>query len=205
MMGRTHIAVGVATALVVTHPVTAGACVLGVVGGAIGSVIPDIDMKSSTGYRQALHARLAVLCIVVAAFAYDWLTDAGICKYLYATIGWSRIVGIAAFVLLCFIGSARFGHAKHRGFTHSLFALVLFTGSFALALPTAAPAFAVGFSVHILLDLLNRQDVSVFYPMRKGVSFGLCASDGIVDKVLLAVGTVSSVIIVVCCSGALTL
>ena len=45
MMGKTHIAVGIAAAYLITHPQTAPEFIIATVGGSIGGVMADIDVK----------------------------------------------------------------------------------------------------------------------------------------------------------------
>lgn len=48
MMGKTHITVGIAAAYLITHPQTAPEFIIATVGGSIGGVMADIDVKIDT-------------------------------------------------------------------------------------------------------------------------------------------------------------
>ena len=47
-MGKTHIAVGIATAFAIMHPKTTQEYIISTVGGSIGGVMADIDVKIDT-------------------------------------------------------------------------------------------------------------------------------------------------------------
>ena len=63
------------------------------------------------------------------------------------------IVGGALGSLICDFEFKGFGH---RGFSHSLLALVLETAILQLLVPSAALPFAAAFASHVLLDITNK-------------------------------------------------
>lgn len=58
MMGKTHIAVGIAAAYLITHPQTAPEFIIATVGGSIGGVMADIDVKIDTSNKYAAKASM---------------------------------------------------------------------------------------------------------------------------------------------------
>lgn len=46
MLGTTHLALGMASALIVTHPQTVSGVFAAIVGGGIGGWIVDVDCKN---------------------------------------------------------------------------------------------------------------------------------------------------------------
>lgn len=61
MMGKTHIAVGIAAAYLITHPQTAPEFIIATVGGSIGGVMADIDVKIDTSNKYAAKASMDAL------------------------------------------------------------------------------------------------------------------------------------------------
>ena len=53
MLGKTHMAVGVAATLALTNPTTITELVLGSGIGALGAVISDIDVGTSESHKEA--------------------------------------------------------------------------------------------------------------------------------------------------------
>ena len=52
MMGKTHLFMGITAAAVLTRPDTVGGCLAALMGGAVGGVLSDIDVKSGKGRRD---------------------------------------------------------------------------------------------------------------------------------------------------------
>lgn len=193
MMGKTHMVVGMAMALAVTTPDTVGGFITAIVGGAVGSSISDIDVNVSKHNKDALYTRLVSTGLVPVALLIDLIFDGGIINYMRECSVVNRVIGVLLFVLMCLFGKFQ----EHRGFTHSLLALALFSISIALfCLPLLVP-FATGYASHLVLDLLNKRSIKLFYPINKGVCFKLCYANKTVDKVLFLLGSVATVVLLV--------
>ena len=54
--------------------------------------------------------------------------------------------------------------------------------------------FAIGYVAHILADMLNKKEIKILYPIKKGISLRLCSADGNVDKFLF-IGSVGIIIL----------
>mgnify|MGYP000945358721 FL=1 len=81
----------------------------------------------------------------------------------------------------------------HRGFSHSLLGLVVAVAAVRLAYPPLVTYFAMGYVSHVLLDLLNKRPVRLFWPVGRGVSLGACKAGGVLDNVLCALGVLVAV------------
>ena len=164
MMGRTHITVGIASALLVGQPSDFAGCLTAIIGGSVGGVICDIEVRSNPRCRDALHARLIVLAIVTVAL----LVEAGIGGPLSRAIFYGNhiVLGVGAAVAALTAVYSRFW-STHRGFSHSLLALALFSGGLMAILPSLALAFGLGFASHVLLDLMNKKPIQLLYPSRR--------------------------------------
>lgn len=62
---------------------------------------------------------------------------------------------------------ARLFNLKHRGFTHSLFGLVIFSGIVSLFSIDWGIGFFIGYLAHLLADSLTPTGVAWFYPVVK--------------------------------------
>lgn len=191
MMGKTHIAVGVATALFAVQPNDIQGCMLGIVGGATGGILCDIEVRSNRRFRDALHARYIVAALVAIAFILGLATGSSTTKTLFNVD--IRMLAVGS-VLILATGTYSRLLSKHRGFSHSLLALALFTLGVGLVLAPLALAFAVGFLSHIVLDLLNKKPVQLLFPSKKANwCLRWCYANGTTNKVLLVLGCLGSV------------
>ena len=186
MSGETHLAVGIATTVAVTRPGNIREALLAIGIGAVGAVIPDIDVGTSQSRKEAnkVLAIIGVLALII--FCADHFLNAGIAKRMLASRG---AVGIALGGLI-FLSVSIFGMEQpHRSFMHSIPGLILLEAALEIMFPAAVPYFAIGFISHIILDSFNRKKVRILYPLNWGLSFDLCSARGIVNTLLLNLGT----------------
>ncbi|MEE1126025.1 MAG: metal-dependent hydrolase [Acutalibacteraceae bacterium] len=191
MMGKTHIFVGIASALAITSPDNIQECLPAIVGGALGGSISDIDVNSKKRSSNNLYAKLIASGIVPISLVIDLIADGGMIDYVKGCNTKILIMGLILFIALCFIGSKQ----DHRGFTHSLLALALFSVSVGLFCKPILFPFAVGFMSHILLDVFNKKPVKLFFPLKKGVYLDLFYANKTADKVSMFVAIVAIILL----------
>lgn len=191
MMSKTHIAVGVASALAVAQTGSVESCVAAVLGGSLGGIIADCDIHPSRAHKDALVGRLIVVGIAAVALLADRYASAGLCDYLIANLGVPLIAGVALFAGLTFAGA----HTSHRSFTHSLVAMACFCVAVYLVCAPLLPYFAVGYASHLLLDVTNKQGIRLLWPLRKETGLGLCRAKGLANNVVLVAGIALAVLL----------
>lgn len=64
MMAKTHIVIGIAASLTLLNPTNIEMALPVVAGGAIGSLICDVDCKSTPVMKDALYGRVIVAIIL---------------------------------------------------------------------------------------------------------------------------------------------
>ncbi|MBR5259593.1 MAG: metal-dependent hydrolase [Eggerthellaceae bacterium] len=185
MMGETHVAVGAAAAAVIACPSSFEECLMAAAVGAMGGVVCDLDVRTSRVRRDALRARIAVLVIAVAALIFGVATRDVFGEMLSMSIPIRFVAGVAVLVAVGVFARM----SGHRGFSHSLLAMLLFSAGFGLLSIELVLPFAVGFLSHLVLDAVNKKPIKVFYPMGKGIGLGLCRADGLVNRMLLIGGS----------------
>ena len=186
MLSKTHITIGLATSLTVLAPQTPEEVLPIVVGGAIGSIICDIDCTWKRPTKDALIGRCVAGVLALAAFLIDEMRQGILYRYYEHTGLLPVIIGILLFIGLCQGGR----RTEHRTFSHSLLAnlgLCLGVGLFCFPI---LPAFAIGIVTHLLLDVINIREIQLFYPWKKGISLKLCPAKSKVDWILFGVGLV---------------
>ena len=188
MLGKAHLTIGMAAAWTLAMPETVPAALPVIAGAAAGSLICDIDCDSPAERRDASKQRVLAAVITAAALITDKLTDAGMWRHI-ADLWCAGVAGLVITVAFANV-------AAHRGFSHSLIALLLETGFLYLIFPQCAKPFAIAFITHILLDMTNKKRVRLFYPAKKGVSLGLFYADRMANRVCEIAGAAWLILVI---------
>ena len=105
MLGKTHMAVGVAASMLLFQPNTLPELIFGAGAAAIGSVISDIDCSSSESSRRADKIIFAAETIVIGIAAVEAHWHIGLYQKLMSNSSVSRIIlACAAFLAICAYG-----------------------------------------------------------------------------------------------------
>ena len=182
MMSKTHLAVGIAASLAAAPATVEGLC-FALMGGSVGSLICDIDRNSERPARDYKQGWGIAFTVFFAAFMHK--------SYVYwqnfraETIFSNPVVlvclGLLA-VLLLFSANG-----PHRGFSHSL---LMFLASSVLVFfinRQTSLFYGIGFLTHLLLDVVNKKSVRIFWPA-KGVCLNWFYADGLANRILLLAG-----------------
>ena len=206
MLAKAHIAVGMAAAFSIVKPETVADALPVIAGGALGCLICDLDCENKSEKSESSHWRVVMMLVAAAALIEDYLLDAG----MWRTLGqagaslWSPSVqigqylwfaGLAGFIITCVFASG----SGHRGFSHSLLALALETIFLWLVFPATAMPFAIAFVSHVLLDMMNKRSVRLFYPAKKGMCLGWFYADKLANKLVALCGTVWLIAAILIC------
>ena len=186
MLAKAHIAVGMAAAFSIVRPETVAEALPVIAGGALGCLICDLDCENRSEKSESSHWRAVMVLVAAAALIEDYLLDAGMWRTLGHSGKYLWFAGLAGFVITCVFASG----SGHRGFSHSLLALALETAFLWLVFPATALPFAIAFASHVLLDMMNKRSVRLFYPAKKGMCLGWFYADKLANKVVAMCGTV---------------
>ncbi len=194
MLAKTHLAVGYASALLFTQPSTARELVLCLGFSTIGSLISDIDATTSESKKELSKVIAAVVVACCAIFAGDYFLHTNIISRFNSNENLMKLIfGFFILLIICIFGERQ----PHRSFMHSILGLAAISGCFSFFLPQAAEYIAISMTSHILIDLLNKKKISLFYPKKKPrIGFGLCYSDGIINSVMFLAGSAASIALV---------
>ena len=186
MLGPTHVAVGVASALVLTHPATIPGVMIAAAGGAAGGWISDIDCREPKLHDVIADTVKAVVVCAAALAVDDWIGN-GLCAYLRASWGTESVMGLIGFLACCLFGIT----TNHRSFTHSVLGIFLMIKTVSMFCQPLAFPFGIGLVSHILLDLTNHKGIQLFWPLNKRFCLDLFDADGMVNAII---GRVASAI-----------
>lgn len=179
MTGKTHLTVGTASALVFTKPQTLKELTLCIGVAAIGSLICDIDVKTTKSHKTA--DRIIPLSIIAAVLCWymEYRYSLGIFDSFKRDSNIARLMlGFAAFLVICWFGKEQ----PHRSFMHSILACLLLTGAVYVMFPAVAEYFGIAMASHMIIDTLNYKNVKLLYPLKTGVSFNVCHAKGPINN-----------------------
>lgn len=181
MLGKTHMAVGVAAAIAVMQPQTLPILVTGMGAAAVGAVISDIDIDTSETHKEATRIMILALFSVAVVAVVDNIFRLEIIQRMLQNSSIVRIIiGCLVFFICCAVGR----NTPHRSFMHSILSMAILTVAVWLIFPLAAPYFSIAFLSHLTIDILNHKRVKLLYPLKRGYCLGLCHAKGLVNSAL---------------------
>jgi len=197
MLGKTHAAAGVATALLFFNPTGIVDVGLSAVFGCIGALLPDVDSKNSIANKKldSIIKVTALASVAIVAFLFI-VHGRSIELASVAKTNSLALVKIIAFIgLLCisFIGSK----TPHRSFTHSVEFTALTTLCMYFIYSSAALPFAIGILSHLALDLLNKKKLSLVWCLRIRAGFGLVPANGQANSFFYYLFVLASIVLAV--------
>lgn len=184
MMGKTHIAMGVAAGLAVCQPASWGECVAAVLGGATGGVLCDIECRSKRRAGDPLRTRLIVVALFLLLLPLDLFFRLGVCRSALEQTVTAWLAGGAVLLLTCGMGR----YSEHRTFTHSfLYAALVALGAGLFCPMLGLPVF-IGALSHMALDMLNKLPLQWLYPFKWRFCLNLCRANGFANKTFMWLG-----------------
>ena len=136
MTGRTHLAVGVAAALLAAGP-AAGLAGLAVAaaGGAVGAVLPDLDVRDTAHPWRERLTRAGAAALLAGTLVFDAANGTSLAREAVTHgVGPLSLGAVGLVALAC---AARL--SAHRSFSHSLLALAGFAAATHLVCAPLAP------------------------------------------------------------------
>lgn len=191
LTGKTHVTLGVAAGLTLSVGYSVESQAILVLAAAIGALIPDLDHPRSKINQRVLLYKNKLFKLITYS-----LMGAGLIyidsKFYGSGSKILRLLGIALVLV---------GLSRHRGFTHSLLGLVLFSGIVYIGtikynLYTAFTGFVIGYVSHLVLDLVTVQGIELLYPYKKNFKIPLgIKTNGVVENLILSISSLYSAFI----------
>ncbi len=104
MMGKTHMIAGIGAAVLISPPDTIGGCLQALLGGALGGLICDLDVQSSTYCRDARVVRNTALLLGAVILFLDWKWSTGIWDHIGSHLGSRQLLGLGIFLVITIAG-----------------------------------------------------------------------------------------------------
>ena len=191
MMGKTHVAIGVFCVLLLSQPSTVPECALVIAGGSLGGVAADIDTVNNDYKHDALIGQLLAVTIAGVMAFCNYFSGGSIFTEILGTDKAVVITGAVTYLILLIKGYL----SNHRTFTHSILATILFTLSIGLICTSIAPYYLVGYLSHLFLDILNKKEVPLLYPIKKGICLKLCYAGKTANTAFMWIGFIGSILL----------
>lgn len=191
MTGKTHLTVGIAAGLTLAAGNSIENQAILILAAAVGSLIPDLDHPRSKINQRVLLLKNRLFKMITYSLMGGGLI------YL------DTILNSSGFKILRLLGLTLIlvGLSRHRGFTHSLLGLVLFSGIVYIGtsnynLYVAFVGFVIGYVSHLVLDLVTVQGIELLYPYKKNIRIPLgIKTNGIVENLILSATSVYSALV----------
>lgn len=191
MLVGTHVAVGIATAILVTQPKTVPEVVTSIIGGGIGGWIVDVDCKDIDVDREKVYDTIISALIIAFFLAFDFFIKNGMCHYVISNWGVRVWGGLFGLIILMLVGY----NTNHRAFTHSILGLVLFSVTVYFFCRPAVIPFALGYLSHIVIDLTNKRGIQILFPFKWKPCLNLCYADKKANKILFYTALIVDVLV----------
>ena len=170
MTGKTHVAIGIATALTISIGQPPEEQLVLVLTSVIGSLIPDLDHP-----KGKLNQKLLLINNnFYRALFYSSLGFIFMYLYFLKGIRYFLLLGIVSFLI---------GISNHRGFTHSILGFLASASIVGVVtlkhdLPNAYSGFIIGYALHLIADFFTPKGIKLFYPLNVNVSSPITIKTG---------------------------
>lgn len=175
MDGRTHAALGAATALVVIRPTKPEDLIATAAVGAFAGILPDVDISGSKVSRVIRSIIGGFISIVAFFIIQAQVTGTTVIDSINKSGFATNIIGLAILIAFSFYGASQ----PHRGFTHSFVAAAIASFSAYLIFAKLLPAFIVGYLSHLGIDYFNKKGEQFLWPLEDRRCLGLCTANGV--------------------------
>ncbi|AGX43125.1 metal-dependent hydrolase [Clostridium saccharobutylicum] len=191
MTGKTHMAIGACAATLMLPSNDIKIILGGTALSVVGSLIVDIDTPKSKGATFFKNLFGCTIILLILGLVVKEKFNINIFNYITQNTEFSKIIPALCILLILIVLGLK---SPHRSFTHSIIGFILFAIPIYIMTGELYKWFAIGYIAHILADMLNKKEIKILYPLKKGIALSFCSADGIVDK-LLFIGSVGIIVL----------
>lgn len=195
MEKKTHVSCANLITLSLVKPTSIPSLLITISSSTLGSLLPDVDLKDSTSDKIFDRLMASLITIVISIILLKYFFNINIYNKIkeYNNI-FNYIISISIFITVAYLGSK----TSHRSFTHSILGLFIYSSILSIGFNNKViiPYFISHLS-HIILDLLNKKGISLFYPFKYRISLKLCESNGTINQLLFILSSISIVILLI--------
>lgn len=202
MEKKTHIALGNLASLILVCPESINALLTTVSFATLGSILPDVDLKDSTTDKIFDRLITSMITIIILGIFINYSFNINLYDKIreYGQI-FNYILCTCLFTIMAYMGSK----THHRSFTHSILGLIIYTLilSYTFSKNAVIPFF-ISYASHIIIDLLNKRGLTLFYPIKSRFCFNLCESNGTINRLLFSLFSFLCILVVIISNISLT-
>lgn len=177
MTGKTHMAIGMAIGLTLAFKKPIETQLAIITASTLGALAPDLDHP-----KGELNQKLLLINNNFYKTAF-YLTAGIIFLYIYSQKNNPLFILLGLFSFALAI-------SNHRGFTHSILGLLLFSliAKLILMEHNMSPiykGFVIGYGSHLVLDIFTAKGIKLLYPMKRNIVFPIkIKSNGFGEKLI---------------------
>ncbi|KGG81317.1 metal-dependent hydrolase [Caloranaerobacter azorensis] len=180
MKGKTHVMLGVAAGITAISDYSLEKGIIFISSTVLGSLMPDIDHPKSKLNQKLLFKKNRIF-----KFVFYIILSLG-CIYFGISLN-NKLLKILSITL------AFTGLSHHRGFTHSLLGLLLFSMVVKILairynLIGAYKGFVIGYISHLIADSFTKGGIELFYPCSIKIMFPFTIKSGGNEEELILKG-----------------
>lgn len=190
MTGKTHMAIGAGAATIMLPSNDIKIILGGTALSIVGSLIVDVDTPKSKAATFLKNLFGFTIIFIILGLIIKERFNINIFNYITQNKRFIQIIPALCILLILIVLGLK---SQHRSFTHSIIGFILFTIPIYMMTGELYKWFVIGYIAHILADVLNKKEIKVLFPLKKGIALNLCSADGIVDKLLFT----ASIIIII--------
>lgn len=181
MKGKTHVMLGIAAGVTAISDYSLEKGIIFISSTVLGALLPDIDHPKSKLNQKLLFMKNRIFKFIF------YITLSFGCIYFGISLN-SRLLKILSITL------AFTGLSHHRGFTHSLLGLLLFSMVVKILairynLIEVYKGFTIGYISHIVADFLTKGGIELFYPCSIKISSPFTIKSGGGEEELILKGS----------------
>lgn len=195
MEKKTHVACANMIAIGLVKPNNISSLLITCGFASLGGLLPDVDLKDSTTDRLFDRLMASLITVIAMNFFLKYFLDIDIYeKIKELNIIFNYLISVFIFIIMGYLGSK----FSHRSFTHSILGCFVYTLilSYGFNNNILIP-FLCGYISHIILDLLNKKGVALFYPSKYRFCFNLCESNGKINKLLFIIFSFINILLLI--------
>lgn len=178
MQANVHMIIGATTATsicLLTQNVEPKVLIPSTAIAMFGAIVSDVDAEKRSKFKSMFEKFIKILILIgIGTWIYMHVTQTSFDVIKSFILQSKILVGISIFTIVCLIGY----FTKHRTFTHWLIAIPIFSIGICLVFGFKLTIFfALGMLSHDLIDCLNKEEIQLFYPIKKNCTLYKCESE----------------------------
>ena len=174
MDGKTHAALGAATALVTICPTKPEDLIITAAVGAFAGILSDIDTGGKVTHIVQIIT-IGFIATILFFVGQAALTGSTVVDSINRSGIAINLLGIAILIGFSIYGSTQ----PHRHFTHSFAACTIASISAYLIFKGITAAFVIGYLSHLAVDFPNKKGEQLLWPLPNTWCLGLCTANGL--------------------------